>query len=500
MKNTLRFLAYTLIIVSVYSCSSDDDGTVAPEPTTFVEVGEISLGGEGAAEITAHDPATQQLFVVNNSQSAAVDVIDISDITNPSMVTSIDMSTYGGGVNSVAVSNGLLAVANENDNKQAAGSITIFNTSDLSLVNNVTVGALPDMVTFTPDGNYILSANEGEPSDDYTVDPNGSISIITVGSYQVNTIDFTSFNSQQSSLEANGFRVFGPGADLAADVEPEYIAISDDSRTAYVTLQENNGMAIVDISSQTITSIVPLGLKDWNVNGLEIDVSDKDGGVGESKGLWPILGMYQPDAIAFFSINNTAYVITANEGDAREYDAYEEELRGDDLDLDPTVFSDAAILQQDENLGRIKVTSTNGDTDGDNDNDQIWTFGARSFSIWSGSDGSLLFDSGADTENRAIEGNVYPDDRSDDKGTEPEGVTVGVVGSKTYAFVGLERADAVLVYDISNPLAPIFVQLLNTGDAPEGVLFISASNSPSESNLLVVSSEDDGVVKIFEFQ
>lgn len=505
MKHTRILLAAALVTAFVMGCDTNDGspGFTQPRstPQSFSEVGEIVLGGEGAAEITAYDPDSEQLFVVNNSGATKVDVVDISDVSSPQLVQSLDMTFYGGGVNSVAVKNGMLAVANENPSATAVGSVTIFDISDFTVLANVIVGSLPDMVTFTPDGNYILTANEGEPNDDYTIDPNGSISFINVNNnFNVFTTDFSSFNGDEASLEANGFRVFGPGADLAADVEPEYIAVSDDSRTAYVTLQENNGVAIVDIINQRIEAIVPLGLKDWTALGLSIDVSDEDGGIGNSSDVWPIVGMYQPDAIAYFTDNGFPYLITANEGDARDYDGFSEEERVDDLTLDAATFPNAADLQLEENLGRMKVTTANGDAEGDGDTDVIWTYGARSFSIWSALDGSLVWDSGTETEDQAVAAGVYPDNRSDDKGTEPEGVAVGVVGTTTYAFIGLERADAVVVYDISRPDLPIFKQLLNTGDAPEGVLFIGEADSPNGANLLVVSSEDDGTVKIYQLQ
>src|SRR5690606_8740924 len=158
------------------------------------------------------------------------------------------------------------------------------------LVQNYTVGALPDMVMFSPDGKYLVVANEGEPSSDYLTDPNGSISIIEVSSGLVSTLGFDAFNSQLSGLEENGFRVFGPNASLAQDVEPEYVAISYDSKTAWVTLQENNGMAKVNLESKQIEAIYPFGFKDHMLTENMLDASDKDG-VTEFKN-WPVYGIY----------------------------------------------------------------------------------------------------------------------------------------------------------------------------------------------------------------
>ena len=141
----------------------------------------------------------------------------------------------------------------------------VFKTSDYSVIGQAVVGALPDMVTFTPDGKYILSANEGEPSDDYSTDPMGTVSIISVkDNYSVTTLDFSGFASQESALKAKGFRIFGKDASFAEDIEPEYLTVSADSRTAWVTLQENNGIAKIDIGSKKIIQIFPLGFKNYS--------------------------------------------------------------------------------------------------------------------------------------------------------------------------------------------------------------------------------------------
>ncbi|MEO1053042.1 MAG: choice-of-anchor I family protein [Bacteroidota bacterium] len=499
---TKNFTLFTLLVsftVLFSSCGDDDEGEnfVNEDPATFAEIGEIMLvGGEGAAEISAFDPATNLLFVQNNSTGSTIDIVDLSDPTTPNSTQSINI-TGGGGINSVAVGNGLLAVALEADNTQDNGVVIFFNTTTLEQVQQVTVGALPDMVTFTPDASLVVVANEGEPSDDYTNDPVGSVSIITVSNFNVQTLDFASFNGDETALEAEGLRVFGPNATLAQDVEPEFVTISDDSRTAWVSLQENNGIARVDLTTATITDIFPLGFKDFSVAGNEIDASDEDGTV--SLASRPVLGIYQPDAIAYFSTGSAEYIVTANEGDAREYDAFEEEERIADVTLDPTNFPDAATLQEEANLGRLKITNTLGNTDGDDEFEVLYAYGARSFSIWDANDGELVFDSGNDIEERVINNSsLYPDNRSDDKGVEPEGVAVGNVGGRTIAFIGLERADAVVVYDITNPTSPQYLQLLEVGDAPEGIVFVSAADSPTGGSLLIVSSEDDGVVKIFQ--
>lgn len=500
MKKPLLIIGFGMLLT--FSACTELDLEIPKDkfedPGSFSETGSITLpGGEGAAEISTFDPQTKRLFVVNNAGASRIDVVDLKDPSSPSFLTSIDISQYGGGVNSLSVKNGLLAAAVEANIKQDNGKVVLFDAKTLELTIQITVGALPDMVTFSPDGAFILTANEGEPNSDYSVDPVGSVSVISVHEgFKVLTLDFNSFVAQQMTLMAKGFRVFGPGASLAQDVEPEYITISEDSKTAWVTLQENNAIAKLDLSVMAITDIFPLGFKDYSIAGNEADVSDEDNAISFAK--WPVKAMFLPDALASFSSGGSTYLITANEGDSREYDTFEEEERVKKLNLDPVIFPNAAELQEDHMLGRLKVTTSLGDTDGDGDFDQLYSFGARSFSILNGATGEQLYDSGNELEQKLQQISLYPDERSDDKGTEPEGVATGEISGRKIAFIGAERANAVLVYDVTNPVNPKFLQVLRTGDAPEGIIFVSANESPDKKSMLIVSSEKDGVVKIFQ--
>lgn len=475
---------------------------------------ETGVFDDGAAEISAYDPLNQRLFVTNGS-SKQIDILDLSNPQIPSLVSSIDL---GGGINSVAYKNGIFALAIEADNRQDPGRIAFLNTNG-TLLNSVTVGALPDMVTFSPDGKKVLVANEGEPSDDYAVDPEGSISIIDlsggVGSATVKTAGFTPFNNRGL---APSIRIFGPGATVAQDLEPEYIAISEDSTKAWVTLQENNALGIIDLITGEVTDIVGLGFKDHSLAGNGLDASDEDGAINIAT--YPnLFGMYQPDAIASYTMGGKTYIVSANEGDARDYDAFSEEERVEDLILDPTAFPNAEELQAEENLGRLQVTNTLGDTDGDGDFDRLYAFGGRSFSIWDEA-GNLVFDSGDEFEQ--IIAKAFPeffnadntendfDGRSDNKGPEPEGVTIGEIGGRTYAFIGLERIGGIMAYDITNPLKPLFKGYFNNrnflgdpeagtaGDlGPEGVLFISGEDSPNNLPLLITTNEVSGSTTIY---
>ncbi len=499
----LRFTYLLLITVAIFSCRKEDvsaplENTQNEDLSGYTEIASINLGGLGAAEISAFDPSTDRLFAVNNSY--ILNKIDVIDISNPALISvihSISMLPYGGYVNSVAVSNGKLAAAVESTEKQAGGKIIVFNTSTYAEIKSINVGALPDMVTFTNDGNYIISANEGEPSDNYLNDPEGSVSIIKVSDYSVKTINFSAFENQLATLSSKGFRIFGPGKNFNKDIEPEYITVSDDNTTAYVTLQENNAIAEIDIVTGIVKKIMPLGFKDYSLEANAIDASDKDSKVAFTA-YNKVFGMYMPDAIAYYNYNGNPYLFTANEGDSREYTAFTEMKRAGTVIFDPTNFPTAATLKADANLGRLNITTTLGDTDGDGDFDALYSLGARSFSVWDATTGAQVFDSKNELDRKANELKIYDDGRSDDKGVEPESVTIGRVGNKTIAIVGMERADAFAIYDITTPTAPVFIKMYKTGDAPEGLLFIPASKSPINQSLIVISSENDGLVKIYK--
>lgn len=495
-KLFFAILMATVITTSCKKIADEDTSSITEDISSFKEVATIDLGGETSAEISAYDPLTKKLFVVSNEGGAKVEVVDLSNYPNVSKSNTLNFPANAG-INSVAVSNGLLAIALDGADKQGNGAVVVLKTSTLEEVKKITVGAMPDMVTFSPDGNYILSANEGEPNDDYTVDPKGTVSIINVkDNYSVKTLDFSGFESQKASLLAGGFRIYGPKATFAQDIEPEYIAVSADSKKAYVTLQENNGVAEIDVVSGTITKINPLGTRDINLAENPFDVSDKDGKIALAN--WPLKAFYLPDAISYFTTGGSAYIALANEGDTRAWKGYDEEARVKSLKLDPTKFPAAATLQLDANLGRLTVTKAYGDADGDGDYDELYATGGRSLSILNASTGALVANIGKDLEQHVIDAGKYDDERSDNKGVEVEGVTVAEVNGRTLAFIGLERVDMIAVYDVTTPAAPKFVQLFATGDAPEGVLFVKPKDSPNGRSLVVVSSEGDGTVKFFQ--
>ena len=559
------FLVSTLMLAG---CNVDDgvngaagaDG--AGQVVTLSRVGRSEAQGSfgtSAAEIVAWDANGQRIFTVN-AESGKVDVFALSDVTSPTLEQSLDLrsmlvnagavasASEVGATNSVDVYGDLAAVAVEADPKTDAGWVVFIKPSDLSLVKVVQVGSLPDMLTFTPDGSKVVVAVEGEP-EDYTVDPEGRVEIIDSTTFALSTVSFADFNSSGSraaELPAD-VRIFGQLVDaaglplrdstVAEDLEPEYVAISEDSKTAYVSLQENNAVAVIDLTSASVEKIFALGFKDHRLPGNELDVSDKDGRVNITN--WPVFGMYQPDSIASYQFNGVNYFVTANEGDSRAdwgiaqsggaldsagdpLNVNMEEFRVKDLVLDASAFSDATI-QDNEKLGRLKVTSKLGDTDNDGDFDELYVYGGRSFSIWNADSGELVYDSGSQIERiTALKYGINfnngndeqdPDGRSDAKGPEPEAITVGRINGHTYAFVGLERMGGVMVFDISNPFAADFVQYINPRDmtkdpqvdeaaagdfGPEGFKFVAADKSPNGKPLLLVGNEVSGTTSVYQ--
>lgn len=959
MKTTPLHLLLASLATSVVGLSAIQ--ARQPDVVTINRLGTYSAGHfsdeSSAAEISAHDPKTQRLFVVNGADNR-IDVVSIADPANPAKLFSIDCSPYGGQPNSVDCNDGIVAVAVQAADKTDAGKAVFFDT-DGYFVGQVTVGALPDMITFTPNGRYVLTANEGEPNSEYTVDPEGSVSVIQpkfrkvrvdgrrtfqLVDATVRTAGFTAYNN--ATLDSS-IRVFGPNATVAQDFEPEYITVTPDSRTAYVTLQENNAIATVDIRTATVTAVKGLGFKDhsqvdaitesftlpaaslpsigttvggqtiklggfsglffegvdeetgrykfvthtdrgpngeptgllrpfllpdfspeivrleldrdtgaitvtgrislkrsdgttpitglpnlqvtdgtantayndeigvdlhgntievdplggdfegivvdddgsfWmcdeyrpaiyhfddagvlidrfvpigtaaavggmagdygtealpavlaqrrqnrgfeaiakyngkiyafvqsplrnpvsasngTLNGLRnvrlvefnpannttkqylyimdnadlggadntradkigdmtslgngdflvverdddstadgdaaatiekkvyrfnltnaTDISSLTGNVGSTgktvdqltlaellansvtpvmkmlqvdltaagygavqkvEGLaavdpytiavindndfqvagitinnatgtytlnagynpepvvlglvdmmsdsldvsdkdsvinirpWPVKGVYMPDTIGTYRYKGRPYLVTANEGDSRDYDGFSEEARVKDLTLDPETFPMWSTLRKDSNLGRLKVTTTLGYDADKGAYTELYSFGARSFSIWD-AQGKQVFDS-ADLIERTIAAdpvfgaifnaghtNKTRDDRSDDKGPEPEALALGTINGSTYAFVGLERIGGFLTFDITDPTAPRFISYVNNRDpsvtpalgvggdlGPEGMHFIPAKESPTRTPLLVVSNEVSGTVTLY---
>ncbi|WP_405613020.1 choice-of-anchor I family protein [Streptomyces sp. NBC_01508] len=490
---------------------------------------------EGGAEITAYDSRTRRVFTVN-AQAGTVDILDIRDPAEPRGTGQLATP----GANSVSVHDGLVAVAQQAGTKTDRGTVAFFRASDGHKLEEVRVGALPDMVTFTPKGDRVVVANEGEP-DSYCppggtapagTDPVGSVGVIDLDRGRggelrratARTAGFGKWDGKKEELTREGVLIYGPNASVSQDIEPEYVAVSQDGRTAWVTLQENNALALVDLRRAEVHKIVPLGEKDHSEPGNGLDASDKDGGVNIRT--WPVEGLYKPDAIQAFTARGGSgggsggaeYTVSANEGDARDWGCFAEEVRVKDVELNPKAFPDAAALQKDDALGRLNITSTSP-RDSRGRVTELNSLGGRSVSVRDAR-GRLVWDSGDGLEQltaKAFPRNFNtdhavnaPDSRSDNKGPEPEGITTGTVRGTTYAFVGLERPGGIAAYDLSDPRHPKAAGYVNSRDfagdpqagtagdlGPEGVLFVAAKDSPTGDALLVVGNEVSGTTAIY---
>jgi 2',3'-cyclic-nucleotide 2'-phosphodiesterase (5'-nucleotidase family) len=507
-------------------------------------LGRFSTGiyNNTAAEISAYDPGTKRMFVLNGADTS-FKVVNISNPSNPQLITSISVKPYGIDLTSVAIKNGIVAVAViDSLGKTENGKVVFFSAATLNFIKQVDVGANPDMLTFTPDGMKVLVANEGEPNSNYTIDPEGSVSIINLSKgvafitqADVKTARFIKFNGTaiDPKIKITG-RIQSGGSFLrnstiAEDLEPEFITVSEDGKKAWVTCQENNCIAEVDVVGDSITKLIALGFKNHNISGQGLDASDNGGTINITN--YPVFGMYQPDAISSFTSNGTTFLVTANEGDARADwgSANLEEIRfgNSGYVVDTAKFgggANVAALKANTALGRLNVSKFFGDFNKDGKFDSIFCYGARSFSVWNGSTGALVWDSKDQFEQitaakypavfNASSSNNTLKNRSDDKGPEPEAITVGKILDSVYAFIGLERIGGVMIYNITNPLSPYFVNYINTRDfsvtpsavnlsavgdlGPEGLVFVPAASSPNGKDLLLVSNEISGTVAIVQ--
>jgi hypothetical protein len=560
------------------------DGQDANASISLSLIGRIQLNPsdpEGAAEIVQFHPASNTIYAINGAAAEpTIEMIDASSLTSEALanplsgenLTSIALvlpteqdGIILAGPTSVAVSGDWMAVSLPAEDKATNGMVLFYNGLDTSspiFVKAVEVGNLPDMVTFTPDASKVLTANEGEPSGDYNIDPEGSISVITIvnGSPSDTSINisFSDYNGKQAELESQGMHFPNPSGrtingklistTVAQDLEPEFITTTDE--VAYVALQENNGLAIIDLTNNSV-QVIGLGFKDWSdyqFDGME------DGSVSFSQ-YDDLYGMYMPDTIASYQWKDANFILTANEGDAREYFfdtlnangeqdedlcnaaggqdfdeddgclSYTEETQGRRLNYAPGSNLDTIAGDDPRDfdftaypLGRLTVTKMLGDSDNDGEHEALYAYGARSFTIWD-NNGLVVFDSGDDFEriSASIHGNAFNnnndenegDARSANKGPEPEALTVGKVGDKTYAFIGLERMGGIFVYDVTNPYDTKFVDyvinrdLTEGGDlmgdnGPEGMAFVNATDSPTGNALVIIGNEVSGTVSVWQ--
>jgi hypothetical protein len=475
----------------------------------------------GIAEIVIYNKDNKRIYMVNGALGS-LDIVDAGALrsgkfTDMALYKRIDVSAMAaahgfeyGDLTSVAVSikNKLIALAVQHRDYNEPGYIVLADY-DGEYMRHYGAGVQPDMICFTPDEQYVLTADEGEPREGYAgeaVDPPGSVTIVNIATNEVRIVGFEHFDGEAARaafLQSGG--ILTKGSKPSLDFEPEYITVSDDSRTAWVSLQEANAIAVLDIPGGSFKSVLGLGFKDHNLPQNSMDALRNGKAELSTQNVY---GVYMPDGIAAAAIQGKTYILSANEGDAREWGS------GANAYADITAFSiDGA---------RVDVLD-NAKKDG-LDADKKYILGARSFSIWDidGDAAKLIYDSGSEFETRTAE--YFPanfnashtnndlDNRSGRKGPEPEYVTTLRIGNRIYAVIGLERISGVMVYDISAPASPAFYDYINTRDfsgtglaqmgdlGPEGIYAVEAADSPTKRPLIFVANEVSGTVAVFEVQ
>lgn len=481
----------------------------------------------GVMEIVDYNKVTGWAYAING-QSGTLTAINLKQIQQGDSVTMLDGNdidvkalvnaedfTYGD-MTSIAVSpdGTLLAVAVQAEGNADSGRVVLFqcnNDGALTFQRAIETGVQPDMVTFTPDGSKILTANEGEPREGYgdaATDPAGSVTIVTVADGTATTAGFENFD--HDALAQAGI-VLKKGTSPAVDLEPEYIVATNDK--AYVTLQEANAIAVLDLTSKEFTGIYSAGFEDYSQFAVDIDKKDEN---YAPKSYESLRGIRMPDGISLYQSSGKNYLLTANEGDSREWDDY---LNEDERNFGKGKTSPTGKITADNSgvTGKV-VFFDSSDYDG-LDEDKDYLFGSRSFTLFEVTDDGLreVFDSGNDFEAKTAaylpeyfncsNADLTIDDRSGKKGPEPETVVTGTVGDKTYAFITLERIGGVMVYDITEPDQTKFVNYINSrdfsadvaaDDSPEGLKFIAAQDSPTGKALLLAACEVGGTVAVYE--
>lgn len=515
----------------------------------ITEVSSITSGdGEGSAEIGTFHAASKRIFATNGVKNT-IDIFDISDVANPKKVGSVSLSPYGNDVTSVAAGRDVVvAVVNVADKFSATGvptttngKIVVFDTNGKVLSSPDVLGVLPDSVSFAPDGTTALVAIEGQPvcakddpataakeDTDYSKasDPVGGVTVVDLSNPAAPVLRFAGFDQfSVTAMKAKGIAVSSVVNNVSKDFEPEFVSAVDNNY-AFVTIQEANAIGKLNIRTATFENVTRAF--ESKLESVARDTSDRDAGAGP-RNYKRVVGASQPDAIAAFKSGAGQYYVTANEGDAREYTCLNDDLRASALKVDPRRFPDWKAWSANAALGRAKVNPTNGDIDGDGDIDNIHLRGTNSMTIYRS--GSVVWDSGElldQIQTQAfgvanINGshslssdkstmNYVGQDRSDDKGAEPEGVAVGMVGDRRIAVLGLERMTALAIFDITDPKKPIFqewLQMLPTKAtpakdvkhwSPEGIVFVPADKSPSGKALIITSYELSGSLSIHQIE
>ena len=529
MKKMSMVLVFAAVLSSSTQCLAAEvkvEGLENGKAINLEKIGGYDSGFSnkdgGVAEIISYDKMKNQAWVVNGA-TGKLDILSLDQVTGgisekmsaksldiPAIIAKAAPDFQYGDMTSVAVhgEKGIVAVALQDVDYNKHGYAAIL-TTDGELLTMIEAGCQPDNIVFTPDGRKILVANEGEPREgigEGIVDPAGSVTVITLDAADVQkstavTVDFEVFDSQRETLIADGIIMVKDNLP-SVDFEPEYITATD--QKAYIALQENNAIAVLDLDTKEYSGVYSLGYKDLSGEKDALDLVED--GVYEAK-TYDAVSAYMPDGIAVYETDGKTYILTANEGDAREWGDYCNEIKATVTATDGT---------EAENVRVINAEVTDGLPEG-----KTVLYGARSFSIYRVDNDGLtqVFDSGNDFEvktagyfpayfNISNDDNAF-DSRSPKKGPEPESVVIGKVEGRTYAFVALERIGGIMVYDITHPEKADFCNYINTRDfsedpeavekltgdiAPEGLAFIPAEDSHSATPVLLAAYEVSGTV------
>ena len=533
MKHMKKIMSLALVSASILGSSTQcfaaevkTEGFENGTAISLTKIGSYDSGYSnkdgGVTEIISYDKVKNNAWVVNGA-TGKLDILSLEQVTGgisdkipvksldiPAMVAKVVPDFQYGDMTSVAVNGdlGIAAVALQDADYSKHGYAAILTTEG-ELLTMIEAGCQPDNIVFTPDGTKILVANEGEPREgigEGIIDPAGSVTVITLDTADVQksiavTVGFEAFDSERETLIENGIIMVKDNLP-SVDFEPEYIAATN--QKAYVALQENNAIAVLDLDTKEYNGVYSLGYKDLSMEKDALDLVED--GVYEAK-TYDAASAYMPDGIAVYETEGKVYILTANEGDAREWGDYCNEIKATVTAVDGT---------EAEKVRTIDAEVTDGLPEG-----ETVLYGARSFSIYRADNDGLtkVYDSGNDFETKTAEYfpayfNISNDDnafdsRSPKKGPEPESVVIGKVEDKTYAFTALERIGGIMVYDITDPEKVAFCNYINTRDfsedpevvekltgdiAPEGLTFISTENSPSETPILLAAFEVSGTV------
>lgn len=488
----------------------------------------------GVQEIVDYNPANGFAYSVNGKHGVLT-AIGLEQLTDGSTVTvltggNVDVKSlvslngfHYGDMTSVAVSpdGSKLAAAIQAEEYDQPGRVAVFTCGDdgsLTFVTAYVTGVQPDMVVFA-DNQTLLTADEGEPREGYaagTTDPQGSVTVVDLKTGMASVVDFTAFDASRATLLDAGV-VLKKSAPPSLDLEPEYIAVAGGK--AYVSLQEANAVAVLDLAAKAFDGVYSVGVQDYSRIAVDLDNHpDASDGAYSPRYYEHTYGLRMPDGIAAYQAGGKTYLLTANEGDSREW--------GREGGAGYYINEDESLLTaMDGTVTTKKVRMLSSDYEGQPglaDGSKHYLFGGRSFSLFEAdADGlELVYDSGAEFEIQTAaylpdyfncsNDDIERDSRSNKKGPEPENVTTGSVGGRTYAFIGLERVGGVMVYDVTVPAQACFVNYINSrdfanadadgigyDDSPEGMKFIPAAISSTGKALLLTAFEVSGDVAAY---